>query len=770
MKHKNYNTCIQQRIQLLNNGFIPLPLDGKRPTYKGWTRQHVDEAWLNSFKRKTKYANTGLRCDDLIAFDIDVLDVDLAFAIEEMIESMAGQTDLARYGKFPKRLLLYRAAGSAAKSARTGKYGGHMVEMLATRGRQFVACGIHPETGEAYQWAADDLTPLEIPFAKLPVLTPAAAIDILDKVDAYLAETGLPRETAPRRLGVEHADSYDLADDTDCQLVDGTETTWGELRLNLDTVGVMGNLRRETGEFGDSNGVHFYLSDIDGAPCAYDFARDTLHREAPALEKLADALPVDHADDHFEPDHLGEMLDQWVLLGDDNARLIDHPFHSYKLSALKNFMAHKTVLQPMKKGPDKPIPVVDVWKAHPKTKRAHHDALRPDHPDDILISEGRQIIFNTYRRQVLPAGGGELDTFFEFMDHLLPNDEAYHLVMGWLAYKYVHPGERMHGLLLVTPSQGTGRGTLAKILGCLFGQEYVRQSDLHDLVSNSGQAMYNDDLADSLIVYVPEALEYKTNVSQYYQRRNAYENLKQIIDPIATTVKIKRKYGKNTMERTFASVLISSNHIDALAIDENDRRLIVLENTDVPLTAAPKQIRQRIHDWMKTPANVGALARYLVEYAKTSTYDPFGDAPMTEIKERMIDAGRSEVDHLYELFVIDAEGDLCTQNQVVRYMEQQAREQNMDIPEGKNLQNAVSHLLKKRASRIDPHNPNRQIRFNKVRVRPWIIRNVNQWLMVTDNKCVTSELTKNGPVTLSLVPTLPTRNDNGANQDENGAD
>ena len=163
---KNYNmACIAQRNQLLANGYLPLPLDGKRPTYKGWTRQHIDTAWLDSFKRKTKYSNTGLRCDNLIGFDIDVLDFDLADSIEALIEQHAGPTELCRYGKRPKRLLVYRLDGEALKSARTGRYGGHMVELLATRGRQFVACGIHPETQKPYQWASDQLTPLQIKYS-----------------------------------------------------------------------------------------------------------------------------------------------------------------------------------------------------------------------------------------------------------------------------------------------------------------------------------------------------------------------------------------------------------------------------------------------------------------------------------------------------------------------------------------------------------------------------------------------------------------------------
>ena len=758
---KNYSiACIALRKALLANGYIPLPLKGKAPQFKGWTRQHVTDEWLDSYARKTKYSNTGLRCDNLIAFDIDITDIDLAIAIEALIEDHAGPTELCRYGKFPKRLLLYRAKGDVAKSARTGRYGGHMVEMLATRGRQFVVCGIHPETEQPYQWAADDITPLEIPYNDLPALTADKALTVLDEVENYLRATDLPLETKPRRLGIEHPDLYDMSDDTDCQLVDGTELKWKALRDTLDTTGVMGNLKRENGEFGDSGGVHFYLSDIDGQPVAYDFARDTFHREAPATNQLAAVLPPPAPKQQFATGFLQDMLDNYVLTSEGNGmvRMIDKPFDAFRLSAMKVMMAHHSVTVQTARG-SKQIPVVQAWLNHPNALRAHKAALRPDHPDEILINDGKMTVFNTYRRPVWPNSGGEIDTFFEFMDHLLPDNQAYNLVMGWLAYKYAHPGERMHGLLLVSPAAGTGRGTLSKIMGRLFGHEYVRQTDLHDLISNTGQAAYNDDLADALIVYVPEALEYKDNVTQYYQRRGAYENLKQIIDPLAATVKIKRKYGSNTMERTFASVYISSNHIDALAIDESDRRLIVLDNTRTPLEKAPNRLMFRIHDWMADQANIGALARYLAEYAATeNTYNPFAAAPMTTAKVRMIDAGQSDIDQLYESYVLDAAGDICTENQIMRYIEQRAREDDLEIPENTNsLKKVIQALLRNRAHRMHPTKPRYQIRINNARVRPWIIRHVEQWQGVTDSGRIKAELSKNGPVTLALVANLPVR-------------
>lgn len=753
---KNYNTaCIAQRNQLFKNGFIILPLDGKRPTYKGWTAPDlVTQKWLDSFKRKTKYGNTGIRCDNVIAFDIDILDDALADQAEALIEAQCGPTNLCRYGKAPKRLLLYRADGDVAKSARTGKYGGHMVEKLATRGRQFVACGIHPDTGKPYIWA-DNISPMTTPWADLPALDNDTADATMDAVEALLAASGYTLETAPRRLGVEHPDIYDLSDDTDCQLDDGTEIKWSALRDTLNETGVMGNLRRENGDFGDSNGVHFYLSDIDGAPVAYDFARDTFHREAPATQKLAAALPP--TTQKVGPDYLADMLDQWVLMGDDTARLIDHPFRPYKLGALNKMFAHQRILQPMKRGPAKPVPVVQVWQQHPNTKRAHYAAMRPDYPDDIFVQEGRQTVFNTYRRPIWPDSGGEVSTFYEFIDHLIPDNTEYHIFMGWLANKVQHPGERQHGLLMVTPAYGTGRGTLAKIIGRLLGPEYLRQIELHDLIGTGGQSSFNDHMAESLMVYVPEALENIDTTQKYAQRRSAYEKLKQSIDPIASKIRVNRKYGANTMEHTFATFLISTNHVDALALDPNDRRLIVLDNSRTPLAQAPDNLMDRIHAWADKPANIGALARELAVYAQhESTYNPYDNAPMTEAKARMIDAGQSDLDRLYQDFADEAPGDLCTHTQFTRYVIERARSDDLNIPDAttQGLDKAIASVLQTRSMQIMGRNRAAQFRCGKARIRVWILRDAERWQGGTDGVTVCSEVSKNGAVSLTEVKQL----------------
>ena len=111
MSQNNSTDRNTQRNTLLDNGYHPLPLAAKGCFIKGWSTREITAEWLQEYARIAKYPNTGIRCDNLIAFDIDVLDEQLADTIEGYIEARCGETEFCRIGRWPKRLLVYRAKG-----------------------------------------------------------------------------------------------------------------------------------------------------------------------------------------------------------------------------------------------------------------------------------------------------------------------------------------------------------------------------------------------------------------------------------------------------------------------------------------------------------------------------------------------------------------------------------------------------------------------------------------------------------------------------------
>ena len=88
-------------------------------------------------------------------------------------EQMLGTTPLVRIGRAPKTLLGFRCEKDPFRKLSTGTFvmpdgSEAKVEILAD-GQQFVADGIHPDTGQPYLWPAG--SPETVPLAEVPPIT-----------------------------------------------------------------------------------------------------------------------------------------------------------------------------------------------------------------------------------------------------------------------------------------------------------------------------------------------------------------------------------------------------------------------------------------------------------------------------------------------------------------------------------------------------------------------------------------------------------------------
>jgi hypothetical protein len=711
----------QLRNTLLHNGYNPLPLLDKGIRIKGWSTADIDADWLAKFERVSKYANTGIRCDGLVAFDIDVYDEELADECERIITRRVGRTNLCRVGQWPKRLLLYRLGGESMRSMRTGKFSGHMVEVLTSRKRQFAAFGIHPGTGSSYEWL-DDYTPENTPYGDLPEVTAESAHKALEDVTEFFEQRLLILE-APGGMRRDLADEeHDLTDDFQIGLHNnGISMSWGKLKESLDEKGVWGNIIREDGSFGDSSAVHFYKANGSGRLMAYDFARDTAHYE-PVVEGQLDDLEPPEGPGLFEKPLEG-LLSDYVLIADGTVRMIDRPEYKWEYSKFRLKNSNLMIPIQMKKD-TKMAEAVEIWKKHPDTVRADVVELRPDEPDRAIVREGNLSIFNTYNPPLHIDTNGEAVTCLEFIHHLVPDPDDRKIFLDWHATKVAHPEYRMHGLVMTTPTFGTGRGTWMDILKRLFGHQYVNQVELGQLVGRGGQAEFNDFLADSLIVEVPEALEEREDRTRYQVKHIAYERMKTVCDTRVAKVHIKRKYGQNAFQHVYASLLICSNHADAFAIPEGDRRLIVIRNTEQRLTQAPDQLQARIYEWMDRPENISALHAWMLDLALKSHYDPFGDPPLTPAKQSMIDASTSDMDVIWKDFVDQCKGDLCTPQQWRSFANITRFNDNLDVPQ--NFEGAIIKLLSEHGRRISALGK-KTIKIDGVNYRVWIVKNFDHW-------------------------------------------
>jgi hypothetical protein len=130
------------------NGFTVTPTKGKASVVPRWQNpKPTDSEWLRKVLRSNRYAgcNVGIVCGRVIAIDIDADDPAEAERLKGLAVQYLGPTSFQRIGRYPWTLLLYRPIGSIL-SSEIGFIG------VLSFGKQFIAYGIHHDTGKSYQW------------------------------------------------------------------------------------------------------------------------------------------------------------------------------------------------------------------------------------------------------------------------------------------------------------------------------------------------------------------------------------------------------------------------------------------------------------------------------------------------------------------------------------------------------------------------------------------------------------------------------------------
>jgi len=200
MTSQNY--MAQLGATLVDRGFPILPIqpNTKKPGMFRLGSWHDYPKWSRHCERDTTEnevdiwgdwpeAGIGIAAGRVIGIDIDVVhSAAIAHEIEALAKRMLGDTPAVRIGRAPKRLLVYRAVQPFAGF----KY--LPIEVLGL-GQQFIAYGVHPETGQPYDWPVStlaDLTPDE-----LPAITEAQAREFAK--EAYLL---IPLDQRPKSLRV----------------------------------------------------------------------------------------------------------------------------------------------------------------------------------------------------------------------------------------------------------------------------------------------------------------------------------------------------------------------------------------------------------------------------------------------------------------------------------------------------------------------------------------------------------------------------------------
>jgi hypothetical protein len=173
------------RLTLLQNGYEPVPLLGKRCLLPGWSEMEITETEIQRWGvEHPEWSNTGLRTARMPSLDSDVDDPEVAKSIQAFMAGWCHNGRMfIRTGRAPRFAVPFRCDAPFAKIARK-LTDANKLEILAS-GQLIVVEGIHPDTGKPYAWEGD-AAPWNVRRDALPPLDAELAAVLLDELVAKI--------------------------------------------------------------------------------------------------------------------------------------------------------------------------------------------------------------------------------------------------------------------------------------------------------------------------------------------------------------------------------------------------------------------------------------------------------------------------------------------------------------------------------------------------------------------------------------------------------
>ena len=308
-------------------------------------------------------------------------------------------------------------------------------------------------------------------------------------------------------------------------------------------------------------------------------------------------------------------------------------------------------------GHDRPILISNAFIEHSNTSKCVGTMYRPtSRVDDTgIVNAFEQSYVNTYVPPNWPETDAPPDIFLEHMNYLIQQDDQHEVFLNWLAYKIQNPLSRSYAVVMVAEdAYGTGRSWMKDMLSKVL-QGHVNTTSLPALIGKgtSAEQTYNDWMACCQFLVIEEAKDTISRDDFYH----SYETFKQMVDTrVAENIRINPKYGRTRRENIYFNALIFSNHADALALPEGDRRAYVLEN---PTKRLDYDYYERLSNALCTdePARV----YWWLMHRDVSKFDNVYP-PMTEAKARMIESTRAPSDAIIEHILENHAPDLVTRS------------------------------------------------------------------------------------------------------------
>lgn len=346
------------------------------------------------------------------------------------------------------------------------------------------------------------------------------------------------------------------------------------------------------------------------------------------FDNLSDTSDIVQGFMDINIDMTRHFLDRFIYVvdGDKVCDLSRPPYNCMmEMKAFKNLMAPHQ-FPPIGKG--NPTPATKAWIEHPAKQVAESTGYQPGVGRIIKRHDGRYEINEFYMPDhPKTADTSKVEIFLKHLAYLVPDRWQQAFFIARLAWCVQRPERRCPiSILHVAPTHGTGRGWVSQLMERVLGSWNCSRTRMKILCDNQ----FHDYLYHTLLCTIDEVRE----------NDKRYEVNDKIRDVLTEPrFEVNRKYGKKMTIDIFTGFLLYTNHIDALVLPEEDRRIAVLGGPDAE---AGEEHYAHIYSALGDSDFIAQVYWYLMS-VDISQFN-WQRAPNTKERQLMIESNKSDME------------------------------------------------------------------------------------------------------------------------------
>jgi len=291
---------------------------------------------------------------------------------------------------------------------------------------------------------------------------------------------------------------------------------------------------------------------------------------------------------------------------------------------------------------------------------------------------------------------GDVTLWHRLLDHVFgSNREMRRWFECWAAWPIQHPGAKLlTACIFWSAVEGSGKSSLGLLIGSLYGQH--------------SRVIHGNELSRPFNAWAKDASFVLGEEVRSEDQRIDADRLKHLIT--GETIPIEMKFVDRFELPNRMNFMFNSNHPNAFFLTDYSRRYFIWEVIGGKL---PLELGEALERWRKSEEGRSALMHYLLN-VDTTDWSPNADAPSTESKEDMVEAGRTELER-WLLDTLDGVEIVRVEDLKLMY--------EAEMGNAKTTTTAIFHVLRRLFGKMTA----RPIKVGGRVLRLRAIRNAGQW-------------------------------------------